>query len=112
MSSSVSDAKTLLHQCTKALKWTGLNFWADKSRSIVIIKDRSMNTTPFSVSEPQTSTDFPFYVPSIHSRPIQFLGRITDDSISDRNLLDELEKKLVTGLAIIDKSFFNGSQKL
>ena len=53
LSSSVSGAKTLLHRCTKALKWAGLDFWADKSRSIVIIKGRSMNTTPFSVSEPK-----------------------------------------------------------
>ena len=49
LSSSVSGAKTLLHQCTKALKWAGLDLQADKSRSIVIIKGRSMNTTPFSV---------------------------------------------------------------
>ena len=52
LSSSVSGAKTLLHRCIKALKWAVLDFRADKSRSIVIIKGRSMNTTPFSVSEP------------------------------------------------------------
>ena len=71
-----------------------------------------MNTTPFSVSEPKNSTDFSSYIPSIHSRPIKFLGRIIDGSISDRNSLEELEKKLVTSLGIIDKSFFNGTQKL
>ena len=49
LSSSVSGAKTLLHQCTKALKWAGLDLQADKSRSVVIIKGRSMNTTPFSI---------------------------------------------------------------
>ena len=53
LSSSVSGAKTLLHWCIKALKWAGLDFQADKSRSIVIIKRRSMNTTPFSVSKPK-----------------------------------------------------------
>ena len=51
--SSVSDAKTLLHCCTKAVKRVGLDFRAHMSRSIVIIKGRSMNTTPFSVSEPK-----------------------------------------------------------
>ena len=71
-----------------------------------------MNTTPFSVSEPKNSTDFSSYIPSIHFRPIIFLGRIIDSSISDRNSVDELEKKLITGLGIIDKSFFNGPQKL
>ena len=38
LSSSVSSAKTFLHQCTKALKWVSLDFRADKSRSIVIIQ--------------------------------------------------------------------------
>ena len=112
LSSSVSGAKTLLNCCTKALKWASLDFWADKSRSIVIIKGRSMNTTPFSVSEPKNSADFSSYIPSIHFGPIIFLGRIIDSSISDRNSVDELEKKLITGLGIIDKSFFNGPQKL
>ena len=112
LSSSVSGAKTLLHQCAKALKWAGLDFWSDKSRNIVIIKGKFMNTTPFSVSESKNSTDFSSYIPSIHSKPIKFLGQIIDSSISDRNSLDELEKKLVTSLGIIDKSFFNGTQKL
>ena len=35
-----------------------------------------------------------------------------DGSISDRKSLDELEKKLLDGLNIIDPSHFTGSQKL
>ena len=85
LSSSVSGVKTLVQWCTKALKWVGLDFWADKSTSIVIIKGRSMNTMPFSASKPKNSTDFSSYIPSIHPRPIKFLGRIIDGSISDRN---------------------------
>ena len=76
--SSVSGAKTLLHRCTKALKWAGLDFQAGKSTSIIIIKGRSMDTIPFSVSE----QNFSSYIPSIHSRPIKFLGHIKDSSIS------------------------------
>ena len=49
MSSTVSGAQTLLSQCITALNWAGLEFRAAKSRSIVIVKGRSMNTTPFSV---------------------------------------------------------------
>ena len=70
-----------------------------------------MNTTLFSVSEPKTSTVFSSYIPSIHSRPIKCLGWIIDGSITGRNSLDELEKKLITGLHIIEKSF-NGTEKL
>ena len=51
MSARVSGAQTLLSQCITALKWPGLEFRADKSCSIVIVKGRSMNTTPFSVSK-------------------------------------------------------------
>ena len=114
LTSSVSGAKTLLHQCTKALKWAGLDFWADKSRSIVIIKGRSLNTTHFCVraKKKKNSTDFSSYIPFIHSRPIKFLVWIIDCPICGRNSLDELEKNPVTSLCIIDKSFFNGTQKL
>ena len=71
-----------------------------------------MNTTPFSVSSPRELSDFTPFIPSIHSRPVKFLGRIIDRSISDRKSLDELEKKLLDGLNIIDTSHFTGSQKL
>ena len=103
-------AKTLLHWC--ALKWTGLDFRADKTSSIVIIKRWSMNTKTFSISKPKNCTDVLSCIPSINSRSVKFLGCILDGSISDRYLLDELEKKLISGLGIIDKSFCNGSQKL
>ena len=112
MSSTVCGAKTLLSCCGIALKWAGLTFRADKSRSIVTIKGRSMNTTPFSVSSPKEPSDFTSFIPSIHSKPVKFLGRIIDESISDRKPLDELEKKLLDGLNIIDSSHFTGSEKL
>ena len=111
MSSTVCGTKNLLSCCTIALKWAGLTFRADKSRSKVIIKRRSMNTTPFSVSSPREPSDFLSFIPSIHSKPIKFLGGIIDGSISDRKSLDELEKKLLDGVCIIDSSHFTGSQK-
>ena len=112
MSSTICGAKTLLSRCAIALNWAGLTFRADKSRSIVIIKGRSMNNTSFSVSSPRELSDFTSFIPSIHPRPVKFLGRIIDGSISDRKFLDELEKKLLDGLNIIDTSHFTGSQKL
>ena len=85
MSSTVSGAQTLLSRCITATNWGGLEFRAGKSRSIVIVKGRSMNTTPFSVSKASDQPDVSSWIPSIHSRPIKFLGRIIDGSISDRN---------------------------
>ena len=92
MSSTICGPKTLLSRCTIALNWAGLTFRADKSRSIVIIKRRSMNTTPFSVSSPRELSDFTSFIPHIHSRPVKFLGQIIGGSICDRKSFDELEK--------------------
>ena len=58
MSSSVSGAQNLLDRCVKDLSWAGMYFRADKSRSIVIVRGKSMNTTPFYVTEPSTPSDF------------------------------------------------------
>ena len=112
MSSMVSGAQTLLSRCITALNWAGLEFRADKSRSIVIVKGRSMNTTPFSVSKASDQPDVSSWIPSIHSRPIKFLGRIIDGSISDRNSSAELTDKLLAGLSVIGQSHFTGTQKL
>ena len=65
MLSTICGAKTLLSRCTVALNWAGLTFRVDKSRSIVIIKGTSMNTTPFSVSSPRELSENIFY--SFHS---------------------------------------------
>ena len=112
MTTKVSGAQTLLSRCITALTWAGLEFRADKSRSIVIVKGRSMNTTPFSVSKASDQPEVSSSIPSIHSRPIKFLGRIIDGSISDRNSSAELTDKLLAGLSVIDKSHFTGMQKL
>ena len=74
MTTKVSGAQTLLSRCITALTWAGLEFRADKSRSIVIVKGRSMNTTPFSVSKTSVHPEVSSPIPS---RPIKFLGRIT-----------------------------------
>ena len=71
-----------------------------------------MNTTPFSVSKASDQPEVSSSIPSIHSRPIKFLGRIIDGSISDRNSSAELTDRLLAGLSVIDKSHFTGTQKL
>ena len=95
-----------------ALKLSGLTFRAGKSRSIVIIKGRPMNTTPFSILSPREPSDFTFSIPFIHSRQVKFLGKIIHGSIFVRKPLNNLEKKLLDGLNITDTSYFTGFQKL
>ena len=66
MPSSVSDTQNLLDRCMKA--WAGIYFKADKSCSVVVIvRDKSMNTTLCCVIEPSIPSDFTNYIPSIHS---------------------------------------------
>ena len=98
MTTKVFGAQTLLSRCITALTWAGLEFRLDKSRSIVIVKGRSMNATPFSVSKTSVHPEVSSPIPSIHSRPIKFLGRTIDGSISDRNSSAELTDKLFSGL--------------
>ena len=112
MSFSVQGAHILLQCCTTTLKWTGLEFRADKLRSIVIIKGSSMNTTPFSLSPSSDPSVYSFFIPSIHTQQVKFLGRIIDGSLTNRKSIDELEDKLLSGLKINDGSYFSGTQKL
>ena len=62
--------------------------------------------------EPSSPTDFSCYIPSIHSSPVKFLGRLIDGTLSDRKAIVELEEKLSGCLKSIHKSYFTGSQKL
>ena len=71
-----------------------------------------MNTTLFSVPEVKDQLEPSSSIPSIHSRPVKFLGRIMSGSLSDRNSSAELADKLLAGLKSIDRSHFTGTQKL
>jgi len=100
---SVPDAKALLFCCETVLKWAGMEFRPEKSRSIVLVKGRCVQTSPFA------NHGSNIVIPLIHDMPIKFLGRIIDGSLSS---LDELEEKVNAGLDIISKSCFKPSQKL
>ena len=71
LSSSVAGAQDLLARCTTALTWAGMDFRAEKSRSFVVVKGKSMNSTPFCVSKPSDPTDFSSFIPSIHAMPVR-----------------------------------------
>ena len=112
MSSTVSGAQDLLDRCVKALSWAGMYFRADKSCSIVIGRSKSMNITPFYVKKSSTPSDFTNYIPSIHSVPVKFLGRIINGSLTERNSIYELQQKLVLSLNTINKSSYKCTQKV
>ena len=74
----LSGAQTLLSKCIAALTWAGLEFRADKSCSVVIVKGKSMNTIPFSDLKTSVHQEVLSPIPSIHSRVIKFLAHIID----------------------------------
>ena len=77
-----------------------MSFRAHKSCRIVIIKGRSRNSTPFSIKNPLTPTDFSDFIPSINSQPVKFLGHIIDGSLSDTKSISELEKSCLQFLKL------------
>ena len=76
MSSSVAGTQNLLDRCVKAFSWIGIYFRAVKSCSIVIVRNKSMNTTPFYVTEPSTHSDSTNHISSTHTVPVKFIGQI------------------------------------
>ena len=91
------------------LGWPRVQSW--QISLFVIVKGRSMNATSFSVLKTLVLPEVSSPIPSIHSRPIKFLGRIIDGSVSDRNSSAELTDKLLAGQSVIDESHFSGMQK-
>ena len=71
-----------------------------------------MNATPFSVPKAKDQSEPTSSITSIHSRPVMFLGRIIDGSLSDRNSSVELADTLSAGLTTIGRSHFTSIQKL
>ena len=71
-----------------------------------------MNLTPFSIKKLSIHTDFSNFAPSIDSQPAKFLGHIIHGSLNNKKSISGLEKKLLSGLKIIDRSLFKGAQQL
>ena len=86
------------------LKWARMKPKAKKSRSLVLIKRRSMNVEPFLVGGE--------VIPSLQRNPVKTLGRVYDGALSDRNAKEELAAKIKEGLRTIDKSYLTGIMKL
>ena len=104
MTTNVKAGDLILKELDKALAWARMKPKAPKSRSCVIKAGRSMNVTPFQVRGET--------IPSIQANPVKALGRVIDGSLKDRKSRDELFKKVVDGLLLIDKSFLTGVMKL
>ena len=110
MSSSIEGTQQLLQRSCKALEWARMECRPTKSRCIVIKKGRSLSDTPFSsaVRDQQSSQ----VIPSIHTNPIKFLGRVVNGALNDKKSVADIEKKLNEGLKLIHRSKLGGKEKL
>ena len=85
MSSSTDQTQRMLDSCVTALNWSGMSFRAKKSRSMVILKGKVLDLSPFQASI-KTEEEI---IPSIHTNPVKFLGRTINVSLSDSEVIDK-----------------------
>ena len=64
-----------------------------------------------SIASSDTSV-YSSFIPSVHTQQVKFLGRIIGGSLTDRKSIEQLAAKLLSGLKIMDGSYFSGTQKL
>ena len=86
----VKDTQVLLTRCTKALTWARMRYNISKSRSFVIKRGKVLNTRPFAL-QPNSESDIisdEDRISSIHSKAIQWLGRLINGFLSDRRATD------------------------
>ena len=67
MPSYVAGRENLFVSCVEAWTWARIYFRAYKSRIIVIVWEKAINTTSFYVTDPSNPLYFTKYIPSIHS---------------------------------------------
>ena len=103
MSDSIDQSKTLLDRCVTALTWAGMDFRASKSRSIVIFRGKLVEESPFTIKGER--------IPSIHERPIRFLGRQISSTLNDSEMLNSVVSALDAHLLLLDSCSLVGFQK-
>ena len=113
MAIEVHQTDELLGRADTALTWARMEFRAKKSRALVIRDGNVTNETPFSVHCVTNSGDRVHdIIPSIQGSPIQFLGRVIDITLSDKEQVVKLREEVDSSLVIIDKSRHYGINKV
>ena len=113
LTSSVKSANVALKRTEKAISWARMKLKPAKSRSLVVVKGRSMNVQPFAVGE--LSADVAReedIIPCLQRKPLRTLGRVYDASIRDTWSQDMVKEKLVSKLKMLNKSHARGIMKL
>ena len=113
MAIEVEQTNVLLKRACVALAWARMEFRAKKSRGLVIRDGNITKETPFFVQHEGSLGEYvQKMIPSVHSMPIRFLGRIVDASLSDTQQAIKLREKVESCLILIDKSRHFGINKV
>ena len=106
---SVLETQNLLNRCNTALRWAGMSFRAQKSRSLVLSKGVVVHDSPFSI---KSAEGLSVLIPSINDQLIRFLGRTITHKLSDTECIQKFFLVFLGGLEAINKSFHCGTHKL
>ena len=96
------QTKYLLDKLMAKLKWAGLSAKPEKCRSLVIIKGKVSNKTPYIEGTPITS---------ITEKPVKYLGKVYNKTLNDREQAEEVLNELKQGLRRIQKTKIPGRYK-
>ena len=104
MTRSATASKIALERTVIVLKWARMKLKPQKSRSLVIRKGKSIDEQPFKVGEE--------IIPSIQKEPLKTLGRIYNNSVTDKIAREDLRKKIIDLVQKLDKSLLTGIMKV
>ena len=102
------DMRILLGRANTALTWAGMEWRASKSRSLVL-ESGSVSKCEFDVSSSTSSSET---IPPISEKPVRFLGKWMDDTISDKRGSNPLHQQIEAGLEKLDKCYLLGVNKV
>ena len=112
MATLVPETNTLLQRSSTALAWARMEWKVKKSRCMIIKEGSIVYETPFSVNCHSRAEVMTEVIPSIHGMPIKFRGRVVDQTLTDKDQVNNLVDKVHASLEIINKSHHFGVNKV
>ena len=96
------QTKYLIDKLEEKLQWAGLEVKAEKCRSLVVIKGEVSKKTPVIDGKPVTS---------ITEKPVKYLGKTYNSTLTEREQIEETVNDLKRSLRKIEKCKVPGSYK-
>ena len=108
---SVKDGQVALKRFEVGVSWARMKVKPAKSRSLVVVKGRSMEVEPFVVGGEECEMGREV-IPCLQKKPLKTLGRWYDPLVRDNKYREELKTVLDDGLKRLNRSPALGAMKL